>query len=273
MNRQRRYGLVGAALVALAGVLAWYGAAGPDGAPTPAGPEGTPLPAATPAAGPRLVFAPEGAMAARPAPAEAPATVTIIGRLLRPTASGEPVLQTFYLGTPPARPAEAWFRVRDPLGLLPAPPAPPAGADPLLALTGLFASGILATPGGIEIGALEARGVTPLTLDETGPARAGDAAIGAAAPQLAAADYAGLALPMFTTATSTWKPQAADFLTGGSIFMGVAADGTPITTWRGAALPAHPDRPQVTRWPVIYALHQGTTVPTLIVTIEGQVDE
>jgi hypothetical protein len=208
-------------------------------------------------------------MAARPDPAQVPAGVTISGRLLRPTAAGGPVLQTFYVGDPPARPAEAWLQVHDPRRLLSGPTAPGA-PGPLLTLTGPF---VPTTTGGIEIGTLEAQQVTSLALDEAVLARAGDAAIGFAALQLAGVDYSSLALPAFAASTSTWKSVAMDFGTGGSTFLGVAADGTPITTWRGPALPAHPDRPLVTRWPVVYALHQGTTVRTLIVTIEGQVEE
>ena len=267
MSRHRRYGMVGVALLALAGMLAGCGAAGSDGTPTVVRPGDTPIPAATPAAGPRIVFAPEGAMAARPDPAQAPVSLTIHGRLLHPTATGGPVLQTFYLGDPPARPAEAWLQVRDPQGLL---PVAPGTSGPLLTLIGSFAP--TATMG-IEIGTLEAQQVTPLALDETGLTQAGDAAIGAVAAHLIGADYPGLALPAFVAGTATWKPQAAVFQAGGSTFVGVTADGTPITTWRGPALPAHPDRPQVTRWPVIYALHQGARVQTLIVTIEGQVEE
>ena len=41
----------------------------------------------------------------------------------------------------------------------------------------------------------------------------------------------------------------------------------------GAPLPAHPDRPQVTRWPAVYTTFQGTVVTTLLVTIEGEVAE
>jgi hypothetical protein len=271
MNRRRSYLLLGTLM--LAGILAGCGPA-PPGAENPFTlppdvPTSETAPPTTGATTLPIVTAAEGALATPPsALLQAGATLQVSGRLLRPDPAGMPVLQTFLPGSAAGRPVERRLTLTDAQSHL---PAASATSGSWLTLTGAFTPG---TGGGIELGTLVVQQVAPLTLDAAQLTQAADAALRAAAPALAATpDYPHLALPDFTAVTATWKPQAADFQSGGSILLGVTPDGAPIAHWHGAPLPAHPDRPQVTRWPAVYTTFQGMTVTTLLVTIEGQVAE
>jgi hypothetical protein len=218
---------------------------------------------------PDVVFAPEGTFAPRPPRlAQAGSALQVSGQLLSPAPRVQ-VLRTFYAPATPHRPQEAQLALRDPQGLLVNLANGTPG--PLLTLTGIFT---VTTDSGIEIGTMEVQQVTPITLDAPALTGQADDAIRAAATQLSQADqYPAIALPDFATPTAQWKPQAADFGTGGSTFLGLAEDGTPITYWRGPALPAHPDRPLVSRWLAVYTRFAGTAPRTLLITLEGQANE
>lgn len=259
---QRRYG--GWRLTGLLLALAWslVGC-------TMGGNDGTTTPAATHSGPPDVVFAPEGVFAPRPPRlAQSATSVQVSGRLLN-VSPNVLVLRTFYAPPAAQRPQEARVALRDPQGLLVNLANTTPG--PLLTLTGTFT---VTTAPGIEMGTMEVQQITPISLDPTALNVQTDAAIRAAAPQLGTGNaYPPLALPDFITVTAQWQPQPADFESGGSTFLGVAEDGTPLTYWRGPALPPLPDRPLVSRWLAVYARFEGTTPRTLIVTLEGQVAE
>jgi hypothetical protein len=258
-RRYRRLRLTGL-LLALAWSLIGCTMGGNDGATTPT---------ATLSGPPEIVFAPEGVFAPRPPRlAQSGGGVQVSGRLLNVSPNVQ-VLRTFYAPPTAQRPQEARVALLDPQGLLVNLANTTPG--PLLTVTGIFT---VTTAPGIEMGTLEVRQITPITLDPTALNGQTDAAIRAAAPQLGKGDsYPAIALPAFITVTTQWQPQPADFATGGSTFLGVAEDGTPLTYWRGPTLPPHPDRPLVSRWLAVYTRFDGPAPRTLIVTLEGQVAE
>lgn len=260
MHRRHRGLRLAGLLLALAGSLFGCTIGGNEVAMTPTPPGGGP---------PAVVFTPEGAFAPRPPRlAQSGAALQISGRLLS-TAPNVLVLRTFYASADPYRPQEGRVALQDPLGLLVNLANVVPG--PLLTLTGTLT---VTTAPGIEIGTLEVQQLTPITLDTTALTAQADAAIRAAWPQLGQADqYPPLALPDFATPTAQWRPQQADFSSGGSTFLGVAEDGMPLTYWRGPTMPPHPDRPLVSRWLAIYTRFEGMTPRTLLVTLEGQANE
>jgi hypothetical protein len=247
-------------LVVLAGSVLGCTLGGNGGAATPT---------ATVSGPPDVVFAPEGVFAPRPPRlAQSGGALQVSGRLLS-TAPNVLVLRTFYAPATPQRPQEGHLALVDPQGLLVNLANTTPG--PLLTLTGIFT---VTTAPGIAVGTLEVQQITPITLDPTALTAQADAAIRAAAPQLgSAATYPPLALPDFATATAQWQPQPDDFGIGGSTFLGLAEDGTPLTYWRGPTLPPHPDRPLVSRWLAIYTRFAGDDPRTLLVTLEGQANE
>jgi hypothetical protein len=233
------------------------------------GNEGAGTPTPTVSGPPEVVFAPEGVFAPRPPRlAQSGGALQVSGRLLS-TAPNVLVLRTFYAPATPQRPQEGRVALVDPQGLLVNLANTTPG--PLLTLTGIFT---VTADAGIEVGTLEVQQITPITLDATALTGQADAAIRAATPQLGnGATYPPLALPDFATVTAQWQPQPDDFGIGGSTFLGVAEDGTPLTYWRGPTLPPHPDRPLVSRWLAIYTRFAGADPRTLLVTLEGQANE
>ena len=250
------YALWSALLLALAGCGTMTDPGAPSATPTSLPP------------GPRLVLAPEGSRATPPARwQQAAASFTVSGHLVASRTAPSRMLYTYSVAdTPPGQPSFSYLILDDPAGRLPADPDPAL----LITVTGAYAPN--PNQGGAR-GTLTVETMTVVPLDQAAWTAASDAAIRAAASRLVPLDYSTLALPLYHTATAAWKPQAQDFGGGGSQFLGLAEDGTAITRWHGPPLPAHPDRPTVTRWPAVYAYFSGPTVTTLLVTIDGQVEE
>ena len=262
MNTRSRATLTAmVATLALPWLLAGCGTAGGT---SPAA--GTP-PTTPPAAAPVIIFAPEGRLGSVPASLKAAADVlTVTGRLLSVGSPPGPMLQVFAAGDPPGRPQEARLVLRDPANRLPAA----TGAGLFVTVRGRFAP--TAGPD-ITVGTLDVAAVLlpPAGLDAA-PATA-DHLLAAAAATLAAHDYGALSLPAFVPFNTGWHPTPDAFRAGGSQLLGITPDGAPITAWDGPTLPAHPDRPRVTRRLSVYTLLPVAGPPTLIATITGQADE
>jgi hypothetical protein len=106
------------------------------------------------------------------------------------------------------------------------------------------------------------------------------AAISTSGDLLATIDYSALSLPDFVTQTRQLKLTPDDFADA-RVELDAVADlhgETPswaLYRWEGPTIPAHPDRPLVTRWVYVYALYDpaDARVVRLLATIRGQVEE